>query len=206
MGIMFYKTDLFQHGVSYVLISLLQEKYTDVTVVCEDKFYPCHKLILSTYSSYFTHIFESTMCRHPVVVLRDVAASDWAALLTYMYKGRVSVIRSHLPCLIQVASHLKIKGFAQSEDNLKPSEPSENHPKTKGFVLSENHVSAAKKRRSGRSDDWASRQHKHPRRAKEEKDLDTMTPLPCGTCTFKRFTVAKVRIFISIVWLAIVSQ
>lgn len=178
--------------VSYVSTFILQEKYTDVTVVCEDKFYPCHKLVLSTYSNYFMQIFDSTLCRHPVVVLRDVTANDWAALLTYMYKGRVSVVRSHLPCLIQVASHLKIKGFAQSEDHLKPSVPSENQPKNKGFVVSESHVSATKKR-SGGTDDWASHQHKHPRRAKEEKCLDTLTPLPHGTCTifnFQRLTNA----------------
>lgn len=172
---MFYKVNLTLLG-SYIL----QEKYTDVTVVCDDKFYPCHKLILSTYSSYFTRIIESTSCQHPVVVLRDVAASDWAALLTYMYKGRVSVVRSHLPRLMQVASHLKIKGFPLSEDHLKPSEPSQNQPKTKGFVLAENYVAATKKR-SGQTDDWASRQNKRPRKVKEEKRSDTRTPLPHGT-------------------------
>ncbi|KAK3891772.1 hypothetical protein Pcinc_004351 [Petrolisthes cinctipes] len=161
------------------MLSSLQtvEKYTDVTVVCEDKFYPCHKLILSTYSSYFTQIFESTSCRHPVVVLRDVASSDWTALLTYMYKGKVSVARSHLPCLIQVANHLKIKGFALSEDHLKSSEPSENQLKNMGFVLSENSVAGTRKR-SGQADDWASQQHKRPRKVKQDKHLDTTAHLP----------------------------
>lgn len=95
-----------------------KERYTDVTLSCEGRFYPVHKLVLSTCSEYFMRMFELTPCKHPVVVLQDVKSKEMEALLSYMYAGVVSVAQSDLPQLIKVAEALQIKGLAVPDENL----------------------------------------------------------------------------------------
>ncbi|XP_042233473.1 zinc finger protein 550-like isoform X1 [Homarus americanus] len=92
------------------------ERYTDVTVACEGKFYPVHKLVLSTCSDYFLKMFECTPCKHPVIVLKDVQSKDMEALLSYMYAGIVSVAQSDLAQLIKAAELLQIKGLAVPDE------------------------------------------------------------------------------------------
>ncbi|XP_042233484.1 protein tramtrack, beta isoform-like isoform X4 [Homarus americanus] len=93
-----------------------KERYTDVTLACDGKFYPVHKLVLSTCSEYFENMFEHTPCKHPVVVLRDVQNDELEALLSYMYAGVVSVAQSDLARLIKVAELLQIKGLAVPDE------------------------------------------------------------------------------------------
>lgn len=87
-----------------------------MTVACEGKFYPVHKLVLSTCSEYFEKIFENTPCKHPVIVLKDVNRSDLEALFCYMYEGAVSVAQSNLGRLIKAAEVLRIKGLAVPDE------------------------------------------------------------------------------------------
>ncbi|XP_042894412.1 oocyte zinc finger protein XlCOF7.1-like [Penaeus japonicus] len=96
------------------------ERFTDVTITCEGKFYPVHKLVLSTCSDYFQKIFECTPCKHPVIVLKDIHCKDIEALLSYMYAGVVSVAQKDLAQLIKAAELLQIKGLAV------PDEPPQN--------------------------------------------------------------------------------
>ncbi|CAL4112999.1 unnamed protein product [Meganyctiphanes norvegica] len=85
--------------------------YTDVTLAVEDKFYPVHKLVMSTFSEYFRDIFERTPCKSPVIVLKDVSTHDIEALLDYMYLGEVNVKQNDLASVLKTAKCLKIKGF-----------------------------------------------------------------------------------------------
>lgn len=91
-----------------------------MTITCEGKFYPVHKLVLSTCSDYFQKIFECTPCKHPVIVLKDIHCKDIEALLSYMYAGVVSVAQKDLAQLIKAAELLQIKGLAV------PDEPPQN--------------------------------------------------------------------------------
>uniref|UniRef100_A0A0P4WA03 BTB domain-containing protein n=1 Tax=Scylla olivacea TaxID=85551 RepID=A0A0P4WA03_SCYOL len=101
----------------HILATLREkERYTDVTVACEGKFYPVHKLVLSTCSEYFEKIFENTPCKHPVIVLKDVNRCDLEALFCYMYEGAVSVAQSNLGRLIKAAEVLRIKGLAVPDE------------------------------------------------------------------------------------------
>lgn len=103
----------FGHMLSTVRDS---ELYTDVTIACDGKFYPAHKLVLSTCSDYFYKIFERTPCKHPVIVIKDVACKNMEALLNYMYAGVVSVSQSDLAQLIRAAELLEIKGLAVPDE------------------------------------------------------------------------------------------
>nr|XP_045582632.1 zinc finger and BTB domain-containing protein 7A-like isoform X20 [Procambarus clarkii] len=100
------------------ILSTLREKerYTDVTVACEGKFYQVHKLVLSTCSEYFEKIFENTPCKHPVIVLKDVQTDELEALLSYMYEGAVSVAQNDLARLIKAAEVLRVKGLAVPDE------------------------------------------------------------------------------------------
>ncbi|XP_064092919.1 zinc finger and BTB domain-containing protein 7B-like isoform X8 [Macrobrachium nipponense] len=93
-----------------------KERYTDVTITCEGKFYQVHKFVLATCSEYFEKIFQETPCKHPVIVLRDVSCDELEALLNYMYIGSVSVAQSDLARLIKVAELFQIKGLAVPDD------------------------------------------------------------------------------------------
>ncbi|XP_068230363.1 zinc finger and BTB domain-containing protein 7B-like isoform X5 [Palaemon carinicauda] len=101
------------------ILSTLREKerYSDVTLACEGKFYPTHKLVLSTCSEYFEKMFENTPCKHPVILLgKDVKCDELEALLSYMYDGVVSVAQNDLARLIKVAELLQIKGLAVPDE------------------------------------------------------------------------------------------
>ncbi|XP_053630112.1 longitudinals lacking protein, isoforms H/M/V isoform X9 [Cherax quadricarinatus] len=91
--------------------------YTDATLACEGKFFPVHKLVMSTCSDYFAEIFEKTPCKNPVVVLKDIKKSDLEALLDYMYIGEVDVRQSELAGLIKAAECLRIKGLAVPDED-----------------------------------------------------------------------------------------
>ncbi|XP_071523323.1 uncharacterized protein [Panulirus ornatus] len=107
----------------YHVISGLRNKetYTDVTLACEGKFYPVHKLVLSTCSEYFSDIFDRTPCKNPVVVLKDIQCQDLEFLLDYMYIGEVNVRQNELSSLIKAAECLRIKGLAVPDEEPKKS-------------------------------------------------------------------------------------
>jgi len=118
------------------ILSTLREKerYTDVTLACQGKFYQVHKLVLSACSEYFESMFENTPCKHPVIVLKDIKPDDIEALLSYMYAGVVSVAQNDLARLIKAAELLQIKGLAVpdepplSPDNKKIRSSKEDRP------------------------------------------------------------------------------
>ncbi|CAL4134729.1 unnamed protein product [Meganyctiphanes norvegica] len=103
------------HKASFFnILKFLREKsnYTDATLAVEGKFYPVHKLVMSTCSEYFSDIFEKTSCKSPVIVLKDVSSHDIEALLDYMYLGEVNVSQNKLASLLKTAESLRIKGLA----------------------------------------------------------------------------------------------
>lgn len=108
-------------SIFYHIISGLRTKgnYTDVTLACEGKFYPVHKLVLSTCSEYFSDIFDRTPCKNPVVVLKDIQCQDLEFLLDYMYIGEVNVRQNELSSLIKAAECLRIKGLAVPDEDPK---------------------------------------------------------------------------------------
>lgn len=101
----------------HVLSSVrLKESYSDATITCEGKFYPVHKLVVSSCSDYFDMIFQATVCKHPVIVMKDIRHEDMEALLNYMYLGEVKVLQRDLPGLLRAAECLKIKGLAVPDE------------------------------------------------------------------------------------------
>lgn len=64
------------------------------------------------FSSFSLFSLQNTTCKHPIVMLAGVSASDLEALLEFVYRGEVSVDHSQLPSLLQAAQCLNIQGLA----------------------------------------------------------------------------------------------
>ncbi|XP_045626245.1 zinc finger and BTB domain-containing protein 7A isoform X10 [Procambarus clarkii] len=132
------------HATFCDILSRLREKenFTDVTLACEGKCYPLHKLVLSTCSEYLEKIFKSTPCKHPVIVLQDIKCSELEALINYMYVGEVNVPQSSLSLLIKAAELLQVKGLAVPDEP-----PSGNKMKVNVHNMSDDRTSSQIKRR-----------------------------------------------------------
>lgn len=103
-----------------------QEAFTDVTLAVDGRTFEAHKIVLSACSPYLRHILSQNPCRHPVVFLRGVAASELHTLLQYIYRGEAHVRQDKLPELLRTATELQIKGLSSVSDGM-------SNPPTTGF-------------------------------------------------------------------------
>lgn len=95
------------------------EKYVDVTLVCEGTFIKAHKIVLSACSPYFQQIFDTVASPHPVIVLKDMLLSELKPILDFMYKGEIYVAKEEIGVLLRVAESLKVRGLAEvAEENV----------------------------------------------------------------------------------------
>lgn len=95
------------------------EKYVDVTLVCEGTFIKAHKIVLSACSPYFQQIFDTVASPHPVIVLKDMLLSELKPILDFMYKGEIYVAKEQIGILLRVAESLKVRGLAEvAEENV----------------------------------------------------------------------------------------
>ena len=119
---------------------LLDENYSDSTILCGGKFYPVHRLVLSTCSEYFESMFAQCLKinKYPFIVVKDIDPKQMEALLNYMYRGEVNVPQDDLPDLIKAAEAFQIRGLAVPDE--------EELPKTKRKRSSSRSPSAKKKR------------------------------------------------------------
>jgi len=60
--------------------------------------------------------FQSTPCKHPVIVLQDVAFSDLHALVEFIYHGEVNVHQRSLSSFLKTAEVLRVSGLTQQTD------------------------------------------------------------------------------------------
>ncbi|KAK2720475.1 hypothetical protein QYM36_004380, partial [Artemia franciscana] len=104
------------HGA---FLSLLNSEYfTDVTLSCDSQSVKCHRLVLSSCSSYFETLLLGISHPHPIIILRDVKFQDLIALVKFMYTGEVNVPQAQTSSLIKVAEMLKVKGLAYPSETV----------------------------------------------------------------------------------------
>ncbi|KAK7086562.1 hypothetical protein SK128_028011 [Halocaridina rubra] len=99
----------------------------DVTLACEDqRTYQAHKLVLSACSQYFQGLFaRHSAHQHPIIFLKDVSGDECEALLTYMYRGEVSVSHDQIHRILRVANSLQVRGLVDMDPSpsSRPSSP-----------------------------------------------------------------------------------
>ncbi|XP_077298553.1 broad-complex core protein isoform X2 [Arctopsyche grandis] len=92
------------------------EDFVDVTLACDGKSLKAHRVVLSACSPYFRELLKSTPCKHPVIVLQDVAFTDLHALVEFIYHGEVNVHQRSLSSFLKTAEVLRVSGLTQHED------------------------------------------------------------------------------------------
>lgn len=83
----------------------------DVTLAVEGQFLQAHKIVLSICSPYFKQMFKVNPCKHPIVILKDVAHGNMKDILEFMYLGEVNVLRENLTSFLRTAELLQVKGL-----------------------------------------------------------------------------------------------
>jgi len=102
--------------------SLLEgQEFIDVTLGCEGRKLPAHKMLLSACSPYFRELLKDNLCQHPIIVLRDVTYTDMHSLLQFMYNGEVNVTQDQLNSFLKTAESLKIRGLTDNESESEES-------------------------------------------------------------------------------------
>lgn len=89
------------------------EDFVDVTLACDGKSLKAHRVVLSACSPYFRELLKSTPCKHPVIVLQDVAFTDLHALVEFIYHGEVNVHQRSLSSFLKTAEVLRVSGLTQ---------------------------------------------------------------------------------------------
>ncbi|CAB3379589.1 Hypothetical predicted protein [Cloeon dipterum] len=91
----------------------------DVTLSCEGKKITAHKMLLSACSPYFKSIFKENPCQHPVIIFRNIAFDDLAALIEFIYNGEVGVAEENLASFLNTAELLEVQGLTKSGQQAK---------------------------------------------------------------------------------------
>ncbi|XP_045466479.1 uncharacterized protein LOC123675206 isoform X2 [Harmonia axyridis] len=109
---------------------LNKEQYCDVTLVAEGISLKCHKLILSSCSSYFDEVLEKVNpYQHPIIFMKDIPFNIMKALCDFMYVGEVNIVQNDLDQILAVGESLKIKGLA-NKSGVDKSNNNNNHADT----------------------------------------------------------------------------
>lgn len=111
------------------------EDFVDVTLACDGRSLKAHRVVLSACSPYFRELLkvsvvsffplrfpndsftnaQSTPCKHPVIVLQDVAFTDLHALVEFIYHGEVNVHQRSLSSFLKTAEILRVSGLTQQQ-------------------------------------------------------------------------------------------
>ena len=96
---------------------LKTEALCDVTLACDGGNIKCHRMVLAACSTYFHKLFMENNSQHPIVFLVDVKFVHVRAILSYMYKGEVSVAQEELADLLHIAELLRVKGMVEEDQD-----------------------------------------------------------------------------------------
>lgn len=71
--------------------------------------------IKTNFVNSFHPSLQSTPCKHPVIVLQDVAFTDLHALVEFIYHGEVNVHQRSLSSFLKTAEVLRVSGLTQQQ-------------------------------------------------------------------------------------------
>lgn len=71
--------------------------------------------LINTMNNLNNFKLQSTPCKHPVIVLQDVAFQDLSALVEFIYHGEVNVHQRSLSSFLKTAEVLRVSGLTQQQ-------------------------------------------------------------------------------------------
>jgi len=85
--------------------------FSDVTLVCGKTQVKAHKVILSSFSLFFSRVLHDNPHTHPLIYLSNVKMKNLMWILDYMYSGQVQVGMEDVDSLLEMFKEFEIKGF-----------------------------------------------------------------------------------------------
>ncbi|ELT91551.1 hypothetical protein CAPTEDRAFT_3638 [Capitella teleta] len=84
--------------------------FCDLTLCIERKKFPCHKIVLASFSPYFKGMFSSDLAesKQDAVILNGVEADMIELLINYAYTSEICVTKSNVQSLLSAANLLEI--------------------------------------------------------------------------------------------------
>lgn len=104
-------SDYESHLCSSVKYLRNDSTFSDVTLVCRDTQVEAHKVILASFSVFFSRVLHDNPHPHPLIYLRNVKMKDMLGILDYMYSGEVQVGMEDIDSLLEMFKEFEIKGF-----------------------------------------------------------------------------------------------
>ena len=91
---------------------LLENNFTDVTLVCSDlKQISAHKIILSSASEFFKGLFLNNPKKDLLVYLKGISFRNLESLMKFIYLGQVEVDEEELQSFLGAGKELEVKGL-----------------------------------------------------------------------------------------------
>ncbi|XP_030374271.1 kelch-like protein diablo [Scaptodrosophila lebanonensis] len=89
-----------------------EEKYTDVTLICNGIKFPAHKSVLASISPYFQAMFSGNFIEvnHDVDLGNDNNLEAWKLMLDFIYTGQLHLSEENVTTFLELASYLQLQG------------------------------------------------------------------------------------------------
>ena len=89
---------------------LTEEKFSDVTLVCENSHQvKAHKVILSSSSLFFNNILTENNHPHPLIYLKGVKHKRLKNLLEFIYSGETCIGESEVGGFVELGKDLQVE-------------------------------------------------------------------------------------------------
>ena len=108
----------FQSNISSTFQQLREDnEFSDVTLVCEDnQRIECHKIVLSSASSFFKSLLVENLHSHPMIYMRKIKSRSMGCLLDFIYNGEANVHKEDLNDFLEIAKELGVRGVLEGSD------------------------------------------------------------------------------------------
>merc|ERR1711974_280031 len=94
-----------------------EEKYSDVTLVCDDQTpFKAHKIVLSACSPVFKKIIDNNPTQHPLIYLRGIQSYEMESILQFMYLGEGRFYYERMGEFLKVAKDLEVREISKGLD------------------------------------------------------------------------------------------
>merc|ERR1712142_1446014 len=108
------------------------ERFLDVTIVCDDDQIDAHKLILSAASPLFQKILlrNQNLVGRPLLYLKGTRIREMENLLEFVYRGEVNVHAEDLQSFMKLANSLEVEGLVGDIEDSQENFVTESKPKS----------------------------------------------------------------------------